>query len=534
MLLEFCGDNFNLIKVVMATKEEMDCVLQLVTAQVGKFRKKEGWDGNVRLAWWVDGFWYLPAGCWKRLMTLLQPDPTTYRKAYEVRFTNARDFFDKELSVESLEDFVSTLNVPFEDVQEQVDVLWSILAFHMSTHHIATGFGKTFLAYLLGQYTMQMRGTEQRNGKTLMIVPRVNLVEQCIDDFEFNPEHAYMRNCPVHMNLYGICGGFRNYCTYKEADFVVGTYQSLSNLPEDMLYDITTVICDEAHTAKAVSVRDVVRRCRNASIITGVSGTMAYMDDADRLTIDSYVGPQIEYRPVREQIDKGRLPRVDIQPICLKYNEVDPTYDLLRQARGLPRLTHEAVRDLGSAFKALEFEYLYTGQALLGYILQLCKAITDKGQNVLVIFKNRIPVLNLFHAANARGQKCHMILGGTPYEVRQGIKQQIENEKGWILVATDGTMSMGVSINNLHALVICLIGHSPHVTLQAIGRMLRKHKDKMPITVAYDVSNDISKFATKFDLRHADLRNNYYHDEKYVVRPAVTVNAEQYKQYGQI
>jgi superfamily II DNA or RNA helicase len=131
--------------------------------------------------------------------------------------------------------------------------------------------------------------------------------------------------------------------------------------------------------------------------------------------------------------------------------------------------------------------------------------------------------------ANQQGRKCHMILGGTPTFIRNGIKAQIESEGGWILVATTGTMAMGVSINNLHALVTSLIGHSPHTTLQAVGRMLRKHADKMPITVCYDIYHDISMFGTNFDRTHFAERKKFYDSESYPVYNLFERNASTYK-----
>jgi hypothetical protein len=62
-----------------------------------------------------------------------------------------------------------------------------------------------------------------------------------------------------------------------------------------------------------------------------------------------------------------------------------------------------------------------------------------------------------------------------------------------------------------------MIGHSPHVVLQSIGRMLRKHKDKFGITVCYDLINDFSSIGTKFDLSNGESRLKYYRAEEHPV-----------------
>ena len=125
-------------------------------------------------------------------------------------------------------------------------------------------------------------------------------------------------------------------------------------------------------------------------------------------------------------------------------------------------------------------------------------------------------------------EKAHLILGGTPTHVRLGIKQQIEREGGWILSATVGCMSMGVSINNLAGIVMCMIGHSPHVVLQSVGRMLRNHKDKFNVTVCYDIINDISKFGTSFDVNNGVERLQYYKSEEHPVYDKQVRNADNY------
>jgi superfamily II DNA/RNA helicase len=169
----------------------------------------------------------------------------------------------------------------------------------------------------------------------------------------------------------------------------------------------------------------------------------------------------------------------------------------------------------------MEFDWIITNEKFMNWMLDLVDMHTKQGMNFLLIFKNRQPVFNIFELAAQRGMKCHMIFGGTPNDVRNGIKAQIENETGWLLVATDGTMSMGVSINNLHAMGVALLGHSPHVTLQAIGRMLRNHPNKLDTTICYDINNDTSGFATSFAKNNTAERFKYYHSEKYPILPVI-------------
>lgn len=513
MILTFTGQNYSLLQVTNALPHEMEAIKQAVTAKVEKFQIKKGskWNGEFSLVWWIEPYFYIPAACWQRIQRLAQPDPQAYRPAYDVQFRNVDKFFNMSVTYEDIQSFVETMNPAFDDVSDQIMVLWTIIKYRMSSHNIATGFGKTYLSYLLAQYTNKVF-----EGKAIMIVPRVALVEQSINEFYKSMETIAP---DMRLKLYGISGEFVNKYSFEEADAYIGTYHSISNMPDDMFKDIRTVICDEGHTAKAASVQACVKKCQNALLYTAISGTMQYVPPAEALTIEQYCGPMVTNYPAIEQIRKGRLPKIAVQQIVLKHTEGAALYRQMLSAERLPlpgrNARGEAMypAELSATYRRMEFAYLAGNEHLFNYILQLCKNITDQNKNVLVIFKNRVPAINLFELANARGQKAHLYFGSTPHDVREGIRGQVERENGWIVSCTDGVMSLGVSINNLHALIICMIGHSPHVVLQSIGRMLRNHPDKFQTTVCYDIINDFSQIGTQFDLDNAAERQNYYLNE---------------------
>lgn len=522
MILEFVKGN--LLKVVNATEAEMLAVMSKLTAKVSNFRRRghQDWNGDVKFFWFmpttdqellnkgINGFWYLPASAWKRLMDLRQPDPQELRPAYEVEFIGKENFFNYDITLEDVKSFVESLEPPFEDYFDQIQVLYMMLVYRMSSHNISTGFGKTYVSFLLAQYTKQVY-----EGKTLVIAPRTDLVSQGIGDM-----HDYQKHLEIdrHLQVYGVAGGIRNYCKIEEADIVFGTFQSLVNMPDDWFLQFTTVVADEGHTAKAISIRDTICRCQNAQIITAISGTMKYGDQVDLMTIESYCGPIVSDYPARAQIDKGRLPKIAIQPIQLIHDTSHKlNYETRLQVDRLPVPYNGYPSDLAATYRRIEFRYLGECEEMFEYILKLCSQYTEQGKNILVIFTNQTPAINMFQYANDHGIKCHLIFGGTDKRTRREIKAQIENEGGWILAATTGTMSMGVSINNLHGAVICMAGHSPHVILQSLGRMLRNHPDKYDITVIYDIFNDIQAFGSKFDLSNYKSRLKYYRLEQHPV-----------------
>lgn len=347
-----------------------------------------------------------------------------------------------------------------------------------------------------------------------MITPRIQLVTQGLADFAGFQDHLEDEE---RLQLYGICGGMQNALPFDAADTYIGTYQSLSNMPDDMFKDITAVICDEGHTVKAMSVKECVSKCKNAELVTAISGTMQYVHPADALTIEQFCGPMVTNYSAAEQINKGRLPRLAMQQIVIKHTDGAQAYNAMLRAEGLSNLGVHVPKELASKYRMIEMRYLWHNEHLQACILKLAKQYTDQGKNVLVIVKNREPAVSLFELAKQKIGKAHLLFGSTSKEQRAGIKADIEGSGGWFLVATDGCMSMGVSINNLHALIVSMIGKSPHVVLQSVGRMLRNHPDKYDITTCYDIVNDCTAIGTGYDLANGRERNKFYRAEQHTV-----------------
>jgi superfamily II DNA or RNA helicase len=342
------------------------------------------------------------------------------------------------------------------------------------------------------------------------------LLFQAIDDF-----NEYQKHLPDDdkLKMYLIGGNAKNSIRMQDANVIVGTYQSLVDIPEEQFDNIATVIADEGHTSKALSVASVIKKCSKAELVTAISGTMAYMDPVDALTIESYCGPMILSYPVWQQIEKGRLPKVAIQPIRLTHSVSHGViYNALLSTERLPKPSVGMDPDKAALYRNLEMKYLAFNENMINYLFTLTEQITKQGKNILIVFKNVMPCINAFEYFKEHGQKTHLIIGATPTFTRKEIIGQIESEVGWALVATDGTMSMGVSIKNFHAMVVCMIGKSPHVTLQAVGRMLRNHASKDETTYVYDIFNDLHEFGgTSFDQYNFRERQHFYKNEQYHV-----------------
>jgi hypothetical protein len=332
MILEVCGINNTLLRVNNALPNEMSILLQMVTGQVDKFQRKPNWDGSVKFAWYIGQHWYLPANCWKRLMTLSEPDNAAMRPAYDITILGLENLTNPDLEPEVVETFVQSLMPPWPDVNDHIDVMYSVLKERYTTHHVATGFGKTYLCYLLSEWNRAVY-----DGITVIVVPRAGLVSQGFDDFT-----GYHTTQDEPLQVYGMAGGFRNLVPMDRANVVIGTYQSLSNMPDDWFLRVTTLLIDEAHMGKATSIIEIAKKCQKAQICTGISGTMQYLSSADALSVEAYIGPLTKVYPVHQQISKGRLPKVAVQPIQLNLSGSGEVYNAILQANGLKPTSHRS------------------------------------------------------------------------------------------------------------------------------------------------------------------------------------------------
>jgi Lhr-like helicase len=92
-----------------------------------------------------------------------------------------------------------------------------------------------------------------------------------------------------------------------------------------------------------------------------------------------------------------------------------------------------------------------------------------------------------------KGRNVYLIVGEVEGEERERIRKILEHENGAVVVASYGTMQLGVSIKNLHNLIFAASSKSVVRVLQTIGRALRLHESKEEEgATVYDIVDDLS------------------------------------------
>jgi superfamily II DNA or RNA helicase len=281
--------------------------------------------------------------------------------------------------------------------------------------------------------------------------------------------------------VYKIYSGARNNISMQDADLVCGTFQSLINYPEDFFYQFDIVIGDEAHKAAAESIKQILMNCHRASYRFGITGSMPGETTLERLTIESYIGAYIGQMTAMDLVDLGILPEFVIKQMVIQHSdELDAPY--IQYIHNNPHVAFDSTRLLAA-------EQHHIMHCLPGNDL-IAQVVINLDMNTLVLCKRRdhideiANILNAYITKTNSTKQVHVIKGGVSMGERKHIKSLVDADPyNHIIVATIGTMAMGVSINALFYAFLIMYGHSEFNSLQGVGRLLRKHPEKNVATI---------------------------------------------------
>ncbi len=97
--------------------------------------------------------------------------------------------------------------------------------------------------------------------------------------------------------------------------------------------------------------------------------------------------------------------------------------------------------------------------------------------------------------------------------MREEVRALSELNNDVIIIASYGTFSTGINIQNLHNIIFASPSKSRIRTLQSIGRVLRKNKSKSSASL-FDIADDFTHGKKKnYTLNHFMERINIYNTE---------------------
>ena len=370
---------------------------------------------------------------------------------------------------------------------------------------MATNAGKTIIAFAVSAYLIHKGWAK----KHLVIVPNISLVIQTAEGFE-----EYAEGTPMEGKiLIQMMGGGKSK-TKKDVDIVIGTYQTLRNLPDEFFNDFECVCVDEAHHAQAKSIKDIIVKSFDSKYRYGMSGTMSSGDTADSMTLDAYLGPIINKVSAKFLISNDFATPIYVKTVLLDYMD-DEGKQKLQELR--TRKNGSDGLD-GAKLLDLERKLVIENRARFKYV---CDVIGKTTKNALVLFLDvkygygkRIYD---YARENFDNKVAYYVDGSTPSDIREEYKAGMESGDNRILVASFGTFSTGISINNIHHIFFVESYKSDRLVRQSIGRGMRL-KDGKDKVYLWDFVDDFrygtdNRYKNNYLYRHGQARIKTYNEQ---------------------
>lgn len=344
-----------------------------------------------------------------------------------------------------------------------------------------TSSGKSFIIFAVQQHIKK---------KTLIIVPTVQLTGQMEKDFM-----RYGFDGNVHKLYYGQDRSFE----VQDGDVVIGTWHTLSKMPEEFFLQFNLLIGDEVHEYEANTVSSVIESCKRAYYKIGTTGSLKN-SKMHKLTLQGLFGPIFQAITTKELMDEGRVSPLKINVVVLKYSEAD------RKAFWKGPHTYND-----------ELQFLFNHENRTRTITKLALSLS---KNTLIMFRRNAYGLDLYTKLGLdsnHNKKLFYVDGTIDLSERQDLVKYFEENNDGIGVVSFGTFQRGISIHNLHHLIYAVPNKSETTTVQSIGRLLRLHDEKDRATL-WDFVDDLAlNGQTNASLDHFYARMQEYAAAGFVV-----------------
>ena len=333
-----------------------------------------------------------------------------------------------------------------------------------------TSAGKTIVSATLSKIA-------ERYGRTILIVPNKNLVQQTEEDY---------RNIGLDVGV--LYGDRKEY----NRTHTICTWQSLMVLDKknkDALDDeqltvfldgLVAVICDECHSVKNMNVLHnlLTTTFSNIPIRWGLTGTIPE-EEYNQVSLYSAIGPLVGQLTARELQEQGHLAQCHVN---IWHTQDSVVYNNYQE----------------------ELKYLTTNRNRMQWLSGKITEIAKTGNTLVLI--DRIETGDILQEFLP---DATFISGQMKSTKRKEHYKEINMADNAIMIATDGTTSTGINIARIFNLILLEPGKSFVRVIQSIGRGLRMANDKDSVDI-FDVSSKC-----KFSNRHLLKRKKFYTDVKY-------------------
>lgn len=411
--------------------------------------KRGIWDGKVRLFNVRDC--KLPSG----LLYLIRANAHIFN--WEVRELAPLDgpLFDDDHFLEKI-----TPLSKFEIMPHQIGAVGDVLTHRRRLVLSPTSSGKSLILYLCSRYIIA-----KEKKRILIIVPNKTLVEQMREDFTEYSTDGWGGAKDIHAI-------YAEQEIWVNQDVVVSTYQTAVKLTAEWYKQFGAIFIDEAHGANSKSVSTILDMTGHMYYHAGFTGTLngTYLHEME---MRARFGDVTKLVTTRELMDMGIVAQLTIDAITYNHG--------LEVAKGSSKWDY-----------AQEIDYIVNSEDRNVFLANI---VASADKNVMILFHYNEHGKKLRELIEARiagsGRKLYYVDGNVEITARAPIRQAMENAENDVLLASYGTSSVGLSIKNIHTVILGHPFRDRIRVLQTIGRGLRISPTKKAVTVV-DVGDLLS------------------------------------------
>ena len=424
------------------------------------------WDGTVRFCD-VGGRTYL-----NLLDDLL---PIIMSSGYEIDIDDRREHIELEFDTIDDEFWGDTCwpeghpaeGEPIRLRDYQVAVVNKFLEAPQALQEIATGAGKTIM-------TATMSKLVEKYGRSIVIVPNKDLVRQTEEDY---------LNCGLDAGVYfgdrKDIGKTHTICTWQSLNSLLKKTKKGEDNIMDFIEDVSCVIVDEVHQAKADVLKDLLTSVfARVPLRWGLTGTIPKTDH-EFATIRASLGDIVNRLAAKELQDIGVLSNCHVNIVQTQETQVYTDYQS-------------------------ELKFLLEDKKRQEYLANLIKEISQTG-NTLVLTGR----INSGQALQELIPEADFVQGSMKSDDRKTAYKEINEATNSITIATYGVAAVGINIPRIFNMVLLEPGKSFVRVIQSIGRGVRVAKDKDFVQI-WDLTS-----RCKFSKRHLTERKKFYKDAEY-------------------
>ena len=285
-------------------------------------------------------------------------------------------------------------------------------------------------------------------------------------------------------------------------EIIISNRQWLERHLEE-LPNIDVLFVDEAHSLKAKSKLSEMVHKMPTNIRMGCTATLPTGLE-DKWELIGLIGPVLYKKSIISMQEDKYISDLSVTSIHVTDSWIDKDRTcLFSLKRNVKSDNIQEAYELEKTYIVEHAEKLYS-QAIDHILFQ------TMGTNTLFLF-DFIPfgkVLFDLIKKKARDEvEVFYIDGSISLDVRERIRELIEQNEDVIVIAQSTTFSTGINIKNLHSIGFVFQSKSSTKILQSIGRGLRKHKSKDHINL-FDIN-----FNFKYSDRHSKERAKIYKKE---------------------